>query len=128
MMKLLDVLAELPGAVHALSHVTGGGIAANLARVLPVGSWAELDRGSWSPPTVFRVLCELSGDSLESTEGTWNLGVGMLAVVAHDSASSVIRARETAVRPVSDPEKKAERTSRNRIAPIVNQRSRLIAV
>ncbi len=92
---LLDVLAELPGAVHALSHVTGGGIAANLARVLPVGSWAELDRGSWSPPTVFRVLCELAGDTLESTEGTWNLGVGMLAVVAHDSASSVIRALET---------------------------------
>lgn len=92
---LLGVLDEMPGAVHALSHVTGGGIAANLARVLPVGSWVELDRGSWSPPTVFRVLCDLAGDSLESTEGTWNLGVGMLAVVAHESASSVIRALES---------------------------------
>ena len=40
---------EFSGAVHALSHVTGGGIAANLARVLPVGSWVEVDRASWSP-------------------------------------------------------------------------------
>ncbi len=92
---LLDVLAELPGDIHALSHVTGGGIAANLARVLPVGSWVEVDRGSWSPPAVFRVLADLAGDSLESTEGTWNLGLGMLAVVAHDTASSVIRALES---------------------------------
>ena len=79
---LLELLGEHPGAVHALSHVTGGGLAANLARVLPVGSWVELDRGSWSPPSVFRVLADLAGDSLESTEGTWNLGIGMLAVVA----------------------------------------------
>jgi phosphoribosylformylglycinamidine cyclo-ligase len=87
---LLEILAELPGEVHALSHVTGGGIAANLARVLPVGSWVELDRATWSPPDVFRVLADLAGDSLESTEGTWNLGAGMLAVVAQESASSVI--------------------------------------
>jgi phosphoribosylformylglycinamidine cyclo-ligase len=92
---LLDLLAELPGSVHALSHVTGGGIAANLARVLPAGSWVELDRGSWAPPTVFRVLAGLAADSLESTEGTWNLGIGMLAVVAQESASSVVAALES---------------------------------
>jgi phosphoribosylformylglycinamidine cyclo-ligase len=92
---LLETLSELPGAIHALSHVTGGGIAANLARVLPVGSWVEVDRGSWSPPTVFRVLADLAGDRLESTEGTWNLGLGMLAVVAHDQVSAVIRALES---------------------------------
>ena len=40
---LLALLADAPGSVHALSHVTGGGIAANLARVLPVGSWVELE-------------------------------------------------------------------------------------
>lgn len=77
-------------AVHALSHVTGGGIAANLARVLPKGAWVEVDRATWSPQPVFRVLCELAGDSLESTEGTWNLGIGMFAVVAADAASAVI--------------------------------------
>ena len=61
--------------------VTGGGIAANLARVLPRGSWVELDRSLWSPLPVFRVLTDLAGASLESVEGTWNLGIGMFAVV-----------------------------------------------
>ncbi len=89
---LLSVLAdpELAGAVHSLSHVTGGGIAANLARVLPVGSWVEVDRSTWSPSPIFRVLSDMAGASLESSEGTWNLGVGMFAVVAAESASSVI--------------------------------------
>jgi phosphoribosylformylglycinamidine cyclo-ligase len=89
---LLDLLGSHPGAVHSLSHVTGGGIAANLARVLPVGSWVEVDRASWSPLPVFRVLASMSGTSLEDTEGTWNLGIGMFAVVSASAASSVIDA------------------------------------
>jgi phosphoribosylformylglycinamidine cyclo-ligase len=87
---LLRLLDELPGVVHALSHVTGGGIAANLARVLPVGSWVEVQRNSWSPQQVFRALAEMGGLSLGDTEGTWNLGVGMFAVVQADAAASVI--------------------------------------
>jgi phosphoribosylformylglycinamidine cyclo-ligase len=77
-------------SVHALSHITGGGIAANLARVLPVGSWAELDRASWSPAPVFRVLANLGGMRLTDTEGTWNLGMGMIAVVAAGAQDAVI--------------------------------------
>ena len=80
------------GAVHALSHVTGGGIAANLARVLPQGSWAEVDRSTWSPAPVFRVLSDLAGTSLESSEGTWNLGIGFLAVVDASSAAAIAQA------------------------------------
>lgn len=87
---VLEALERHPGAVHALSHVTGGGIAANLARVLPIGSWIELDRASWSPPAVFRVLAEWGGLALADTEGTWNLGVGMLAIVAPDAADAMI--------------------------------------
>ncbi len=89
---LLRLLDEHPGAIHALTHVTGGGLAANLARVLPSGSWVEVDRSTWSPQPVFRVLADLSGATLESTEGTWNLGVGMIAVVAPESADGVIQA------------------------------------
>jgi phosphoribosylformylglycinamidine cyclo-ligase len=90
---LLGVLDDpaLTGAVHSLSHVTGGGIAANLARVLPLGSWVEVDRSTWSPSTVFRVLSDMAGTTLESSEGTWNLGVGMFAVVAPQASASVIR-------------------------------------
>jgi len=93
---LLELLAGPHGdAVHALSHVTGGGIAANLARVLPPGAWVELER-SWSPPPVFRVLAELGGLTLEDVEGTWNLGVGMLAVVDAAAAAGVIAALASA--------------------------------
>lgn len=89
---LLRVLADpaLGLGVHALSHVTGGGIAANLARVLPRGSWAELDRSLWSPPPVFRVLTELGDATLESVEGTWNLGIGFFAVVAPHAVDGVV--------------------------------------
>jgi phosphoribosylformylglycinamidine cyclo-ligase len=89
---LLRVLHAMPDAVHALSHVTGGGIGANLARVLPQGTWAELDRATWAPPAVFRVLAELGDLALADTEGTWNLGIGFLAVTAAEHAESVIAA------------------------------------
>ncbi|MDQ1549483.1 MAG: phosphoribosylformylglycinamidine cyclo-ligase [Microbacteriaceae bacterium] len=94
---LLRLLAgqAVGGSVHAISHVTGGGIAANLARVLPVGSWVELDRASWSPQPVFRVLSEWGGMDLTETEGTWNLGIGMIAVVAADAVAGTIASLAT---------------------------------
>ncbi|WP_235038154.1 phosphoribosylformylglycinamidine cyclo-ligase [Microbacterium sp. 18062] len=85
---VLALIDTLGGDVHALSHVTGGGIAANLARVLPPQTWVEVDRSTWSPAPVFRVLADLGGLDLEATEGTWNLGVGFLAVVAADRADA----------------------------------------
>ena len=89
---LVSVLEDLPGAIHALSHVTGGGMAANLARVLPIGTWSEVDRSTWSPASVFRVVADMGGLSLGDTEGTWNLGVGMFAVVDAAQADAVIAA------------------------------------
>ncbi|HET8927453.1 MAG TPA: phosphoribosylformylglycinamidine cyclo-ligase [Microbacterium sp.] len=85
---LLNLVSAQGGAVHALSHVTGGGIAANLARVLPQGTWVEVDRSTWSPPPVFRVLADAGRLDLTDTEGTWNLGVGFLAVVAVEAAEA----------------------------------------
>ncbi|HIY66661.1 MAG TPA: phosphoribosylformylglycinamidine cyclo-ligase [Candidatus Agrococcus pullicola] len=81
--------------IHALSHVTGGGIAANLARVLPKGSSVEIER-SWAVPEVFGSLADLGGFSIADTEGTWNLGIGMFAVVAADDADAVVAASEAA--------------------------------
>jgi phosphoribosylformylglycinamidine cyclo-ligase len=81
--------SELGEAVHALSHITGGGIAANLSRVLPTGVSLEVDRSSWSPDDVFRVLADWGAYSLESLEGTWNLGLGFAAVVSADKAKEV---------------------------------------
>ncbi len=88
-LPLLDLVARHGAGIHALSHVTGGGIAANLARVLPQASWAEIDRSTWTPPTVFQVLAARGGLALTDTEGTWNLGIGFLAVVDAEIAAVV---------------------------------------
>ena len=81
--------AGLEGAIHSLSHVTGGGIAANLARVLPRDAWTEVDRSTWSPLPVFQHLAGIAGHELSSLEGAWNLGIGMFAVVDPARADTV---------------------------------------
>ena len=91
LLRLISDPAVADG-VHALSHVTGGGIAANLARVLPKDTWAEVDRSTWSPSPVFHVLSDVAGTTLESSEGTWNLGIGFLVVVAADRAEAAASA------------------------------------
>jgi phosphoribosylformylglycinamidine cyclo-ligase len=92
-----DCLA-LAGAadVKAFAHITGGGIAANMARVLPSGVDARLDRASWSPPPVFQVLAARGSVSAAEMERAFNMGVGMTAVVAAADAAlalSVLAAR-----------------------------------
>ncbi len=66
--------------VHAFSHVTGGGLASNLARVLPTDLHADVDRSTWDLPAVFRLLLD-RGVELADAERTFNMGIGMLAVV-----------------------------------------------
>jgi phosphoribosylformylglycinamidine cyclo-ligase len=67
--------------VHALTHVTGGGLAVNLARVLPQGLMALVDRSSWVPAPIFSLVRQLGQVPLPDLERTLNLGVGMVAVV-----------------------------------------------
>jgi phosphoribosylformylglycinamidine cyclo-ligase len=84
-------LARTPAAqVHAFSHVTGGGLAANLARVIPMGLLAEVDRGSWTVPTVFDLVRVLGGVSWRDLESTLNVGVGMVAVVRADGVDTAL--------------------------------------
>ena len=78
--------------VHALSHVTGGGLAANLSRVLPSGSVASVDRGSWRVPAVFDWVRRGGSVSWEAMEDSLNLGVGMVAVVGEADAPAVVGA------------------------------------
>ncbi len=83
-------------ALRGFSHVTGGGLAANLARVLPQGLMATVDRGTWSLPAVFDLVSQLGRVPLEDLERTLNLGVGMVAVVdpsAADAALARLNAR-----------------------------------
>jgi phosphoribosylformylglycinamidine cyclo-ligase len=76
--------------VHAFAHVTGGGLAANLARVLPPHADAVIDRGTWSPPAVFGVLGERGGITGPELEHVFNMGVGMVAVVAASDAGRAL--------------------------------------
>ena len=77
------------GAIHALAHVTGGGIAGNLVRVLPAGTRAVVDPGAWPRPAVFRWLIDAGRVPEEDARAALNLGIGMVAVVAADQASAV---------------------------------------
>lgn len=79
------------GGVHAFSHVTGGGLAANVARVLPAGLVADIDRASWQLPAVFQVAQHLGQVPWHDIERTLNLGVGMVAIVAADRADALTR-------------------------------------
>ncbi|NYI05189.1 phosphoribosylformylglycinamidine cyclo-ligase [Allostreptomyces psammosilenae] len=76
--------------VHAFSHVTGGGLAANLARVIPDHLYARLDRSTWSPAPVFRTVGEVGRMELTEIERTLNMGVGMVAVVPEHSVDVVL--------------------------------------
>jgi phosphoribosylformylglycinamidine cyclo-ligase len=86
-----DCLA-LTGAVdvHAFSHVTGGGLAANLARVLPEHLAADLDRATWRPQPVFDLIASLGQVSAGDMERTFNMGIGMIAVLAADDADDAL--------------------------------------
>ncbi|HLH58937.1 MAG TPA: phosphoribosylformylglycinamidine cyclo-ligase [Streptosporangiaceae bacterium] len=76
--------------VHAYAHVTGGGLAGNLARVLPGDADAVLDRSTWRPPAVFGVLASAGGVPAAEAERVFNMGVGMTAVVARDDTDQAI--------------------------------------
>ncbi|MBV9792759.1 MAG: phosphoribosylformylglycinamidine cyclo-ligase [Actinobacteria bacterium] len=87
----LDCLALADDCeVHAFAHITGGGLAANLARVLPGPVDAVLDRASWTPPPIFGVLAGAGNVSPAEMERVFNMGVGMTAVVAADSTDRAL--------------------------------------
>lgn len=99
--------------VRTFAHITGGGLAQNLARVVPRGLFAELDRNSWTPAPVFQLISQVGRVEQEEMERTFNMGVGMVAVLAPedvDRAMAVLTARHVPawvlgdVRPADDPD------------------------
>ncbi|MFI7349182.1 phosphoribosylformylglycinamidine cyclo-ligase [Streptomyces sp. NPDC049936] len=82
----LDCLALLRTTeVHAFSHVTGGGLAANLARVIPDGLHAVVDRSTWTPGAIFDLVGRTGRVERLELEKTLNMGVGMIAIVPEES-------------------------------------------
>ncbi len=77
-------------AVRTFAHITGGGLAANLARVLPPDADAMVDRASWQPAPVFRLLAERGRVGAAEMDRVFNMGVGMLAVVDKDDREAAL--------------------------------------
>ncbi|MCH8465860.1 MAG: phosphoribosylformylglycinamidine cyclo-ligase, partial [Roseinatronobacter sp.] len=77
------------GGVHALAHITGGGLTENLPRVLPEGLGADIDLASWALPPVFRWLADEGGLDQAEMLKTFNAGIGMVLVVAPDQAEAL---------------------------------------
>ncbi|WP_110181222.1 phosphoribosylformylglycinamidine cyclo-ligase [Nocardioides solisilvae] len=77
-------------ATHAMSHVTGGGLAANLERVMPEELVARVDRSTWTPQPVFDLVRKVGGVPQADLEATLNCGVGMVALVAPDDVDTAV--------------------------------------
>ncbi len=86
-----DVLALVDAVeVHAMSHVTGGGLANNLARVVPEGLSVEVDRASWRPAPVFGLVQEVGRVSQPDIEATLNMGIGMVVLLPESEAAAAV--------------------------------------
>ncbi len=92
--KACLALADRPG-VHAMAHVTGGGLAANLERVLPEELCARVDRATWTPQPVFDLVRGVGSVPQPDLEATLNCGVGMVALLAADTAADAVRLLDT---------------------------------
>ncbi|GLZ09154.1 phosphoribosylformylglycinamidine cyclo-ligase [Actinomadura sp. NBRC 104412] len=77
--------------VRAYAHITGGGLAANLARSLPGTADAVLDRSSWTVPPIFELLAAHGRVPRPEMDKTFNMGVGMAAIVAPDAADTAVK-------------------------------------
>ena len=85
---LLELFKEID--VHALSHITGGGLLENLPRVMPEGTSATIDCSAWSRPAIFDWLQQQGNVTVEEMHRTFNCGVGMVLCVAPEDAASTI--------------------------------------
>ncbi|MEZ5086772.1 MAG: phosphoribosylformylglycinamidine cyclo-ligase [Tessaracoccus sp.] len=89
-LDVLDLIAK--AEVHAMSHITGGGLENNLARVIPDGMTAVLQRSSWTPPAIFQLVQQVGGLSQADVDATLNMGVGMVAILPQDEVSAALAA------------------------------------
>lgn len=86
---VLSLLRGLPGAVHALAHITGGGMTENLDRALPSDLDALVDRDAWAVPAVTALAVAEAGLTRAEAFKTFNMGIGMALIVASDRAEAV---------------------------------------
>ncbi|OIR41802.1 phosphoribosylformylglycinamidine cyclo-ligase [Corynebacterium sp. NML140438] len=82
--------------VRTFCHVTGGGLAGNMERIIPEGLVADMDRATWTPGPIFQTIQSVGDVPVEEMEKTFNMGIGMVAVVApedRDQALALLKDR-----------------------------------
>ncbi|NHB84181.1 phosphoribosylformylglycinamidine cyclo-ligase [Tessaracoccus sp. HDW20] len=89
-LDILDLIKRVK--VNAMSHITGGGLANNLARVMPENTTAVLERSSWTPDPIFQLVQQVGDVSQADVDATLNMGVGMVAILPQDQVSGAIAA------------------------------------
>jgi phosphoribosylformylglycinamidine cyclo-ligase len=90
----LKALRPVLGRVHAMAHITGGGLPGNLNRALPATLDAEIDTASWTVPNVFGVLEREGGVARDEMFRAFNMGVGMVVVCDPSEVPAVVAAAE----------------------------------
>jgi phosphoribosylformylglycinamidine cyclo-ligase len=89
-----SLAAVRAGGVHALAHITGGGLTENLPRVLPEGLGANIDLDTWKLPPVFKWMAAVGGVSQAEMLKTFNCGIGMILSVSADEADALVAVLE----------------------------------
>src|ERR1700682_1600933 len=80
-----------PEMIHGLAHITGGGLIDNLPRVLPKNCDAAVETKSWRVPRIFQILQQNGNVDLGEMYQVFNMGIGMVAIVAERDAAKVMR-------------------------------------
>ena len=87
----LVLMKALGISLHAFSHITGGGLAANTERVIPKGLCATFNRSTWTLPPEFRYLSTMGSVPQSDMERTWNCGVGMVAIIDQEASELALK-------------------------------------
>ena len=86
----LRALSPVLDRIHAMAHITGGGLPGNLNRALPADNDAVVEAGSWEIPPVFRVLREAGKVPLDEMFRVFNMGIGMVVIAAREDADAIV--------------------------------------
>ena len=91
----LPALRPVLGTIHAMAHITGGGLPGNVNRALPPTMDAEVDTGSWEIPNLFTQLQSAGGVAREEMFRAFNMGVGMVVIAAPGDVETIVRAAQS---------------------------------
>jgi phosphoribosylformylglycinamidine cyclo-ligase len=87
---ILDLIERAGEELHAIAHITGGGLLENIPRVLPQGLGCHLDRSCWQRPPIFSLIEQRGGVATDEMDRVFNQGIGMVIVAAAGSETAII--------------------------------------